>query len=334
MASGSTLTLVKTGGNMVLTQVVAGTDTVLASDYNTSLKSPMDTLLGSSTSPALNNATWVPGDWYGWNAGGAVGANTATTSDTINATGVGTNGSVRNLQDSVQSASLYLGNTLETGVGTDIVAGNTITAAFFNNLMLDIEDLWNGRFSPASSTSTSSNPVNGLPLSFSNTATLDTAFTFASATDFYEFFIKGCGLGVDMDAASGSGAVGTAWVNSITAVDTVVLYVNSITSGAGTPSSWGVHNLSTAFKTLLTYNISSAPYTTDTIVVQAKVNSTTAPTVLTFRTIYTDTGDNNVDANPSFTSQNYALKVVGNSNGSGFNFNKTITVSQGSWSIT
>ena len=132
MASGSAVTI--TGGTN-MTQVVAGTDTIAAADFNNA-RTNVNTLLSGAAD--VTTGTFTVANTYGWNQGGA-GVSAASAGNTVQDTGAG---GFKDLQDDVQAMCAFLGQSVRSGVGSDVSTSDTITAATWNNLMLNVKDCW------------------------------------------------------------------------------------------------------------------------------------------------------------------------------------------------
>jgi hypothetical protein len=310
MASGSTITA---DGLTTMTQVVAGTDLVETPDFNNA-RTNLNNLLGAPFDITLG--TFDPTFTYGYNQGGA-GVGAASTGANILATGA--NGAFKDLQDDIQAVCAFLGVSLRTGVGTDVTTSTTITAATWNNLMLNIQDCWNARFSPASTTRTQG--VTSRVTAWTNTLTQITTWTWSTEEDCRAFFNGGGSLGMLLSRTGGStNDQNTSWTNAMNAIGDVDLRHDTTTASAGTLSGIGFYELSTSYQTLLTYTSPTSPYTNDTIVISALVNSTTNPTSVSIRTELTDADDNNVDESVDGTTGFSYFSKRPDPSGSGFTF--------------
>ena len=170
MASGSSVTA---DGMTTMTQVEVG-DTIDDADFNNARTNVQDLMGGavdatlSAGSAFISNCTWLGTRWcrcYYSPAGEVVDASSA-------------NG-FKDLQDDVQAMCAFLGVSVRTGVGTDVTSSTTITAATWSNLMLNIQDCWNSRFSPNSRTSSTDDSVT-FGSSWTNSLAQETTWTFAS----------------------------------------------------------------------------------------------------------------------------------------------------------
>jgi hypothetical protein len=311
MASGANVLV--TGGT-TMRQVVASTDTVEIADFNNP-RININTLL--NTPNAVTLGTYTESSTYGYGQGGStVGA--ATSAATILASG--TNGAFKILQDDVQALCAFLGQTLRTGVGTDVTTSDTITAATWSNLMLNVKDCWDNRFSPASRTAATATSATR-STSWVNSLTQVTTWTFADANACRAFFNGGGALGVSASRTGGtSKPQNTSWTNMLSAVGDVWLFHNTTTTSAGTPASLGFYNMTTTFQQILSYFGGATNYTSDFVRVRARVNSTTAPTQVIIETYLEDAGDNVIDDNVDGTLTINARRNQPDANGSGFTF--------------
>ena len=310
MASGSTVSI---SGGTDMTQVVAGTDNVAAADFNNA-RTNVNTLLAGAADVTLG--TFTLASTYGWTQGGA-GVASATTGNTVQDTGAG---GFKDLQDDVQAMCAFLGQTVRSGVETDVTTSTTITAATWNNLMLNIKDCWDNRFSPASRTASTDASVTRTT-AWTNTLTQETTWTFASEGDCRAFFNGGGAVGVSASRSGGSTHdQNTQWTNKLSAISDIWLYHNTTTASAGTSAGLGFYELTTAYQQIVIYYGGSSPYTSDYIKVEAKVNSTTNPTVVTLKTTLLDAGDNVLDQNVDGTLTINARRNQPDASGSGFSF--------------
>lgn len=311
MASGSTIT---GDGLTTMTQVVAGTDVVETPDFNNA-RTNVDLMLSTANDQALG--TYDPTFTYGYGQGG-VGVGAAVLSNLVLATGA--NGAFKDLQDDVQALCAFLGVTLRTNVGTDVTTGDVILADTWNNLMLNVEDCWSVRFSPASTT-ISTDASATFVTSWTNTLTQTTTWTFANENDCRAFFNGGGAVGVSASRTGGTASdQNTDWTNRLSALGDVFLLHDSCTSGAGTPSGVGFYELTTSYQTLVQYFGGTSPYTSDFIQVDALIDSITNPTVVTIRTQLTDADDGVIDAPVDGTLTINGRRTQPDASGSGFSF--------------
>lgn len=310
MASGSTVSI---SGGTDMTQVVAGTDLIAAADFNNA-RTNVNTLLSGAADVTLG--TFTLASTYGWNQGGA-GVAAATTGNNVTATGAG---GFKDLQDDVQAMCAFLGVTVRSGVGSDVTTADTITAATWNNLMLNIKDCWDNRFSPNSRTASTDASVTRTT-AWTNTLTQETTWTFANEGACRAFFNGGGAVGVSASRSGGSTHdQNTQWTNKLSALSDVWLYHDTTTASAGTSAGIGFYELTTAYQQLVIYYGGASPYTSDYVKVDAKVNSTTNPTVVTVKMTLLDAGDNVLDQNVDGTLTINARRNQPDASGSGFSF--------------
>ena len=310
MASGSAITI--TGGTN-MTQVVAGTDTIAAVDFNNA-RTNVNTLLSGAADVTLG--TFTVASTFGWNQGGA-GVTAAIVGGIAGITG---GGGFKDLQDDVQAMCAFLGQSVRTGVGSDVTSADTITAATWNNTMLNVKDCWDARFVPASRTAATDASVTRTA-SWTNTLTQETTWTFASEGDLRSYFNGGGAVGVSSSRSGGtSNSQNTQWTNKLSGISDVWLYHNTTTASAGTSAGLGLYELTTAYQQIMIFYGGTSPYTSDYIQVNAKVNSTTNPTVITLQTKLRDEGDNVLDEAVDGTLTINARRLQPGANGSGFSF--------------
>ena len=309
MASGSTITA---GGMQTMTQVVAGTDLVEAPDFNNA-RTNIDRLFSAAQSVTLG--TFTANSTYGWDQGGA-GVNPAAAGGLVfadNATG-----GFKRLQDDVQAACAFLGVNLRAGVGNDVTTSTVISAATWNNLMLNVQDIWNNRFNPTSVTMSSTSSAT-FTNNWNNQLTQTTTFSFTNAAQARAFFNLGGGLGISASRTGGhTRDQNTNWTNKLNAVGDIILRHNTTTSGAGSPASIGFYDLTTTNQQLIQYFGSPNPYQGDFIRVSARVNNTSTPTQVIFDVVLFDSVDGVIDDFSDGTLTINARRRQPNENGSGF----------------
>lgn len=280
MASGSTITAT---GMQTMTQVVAGTDLILPADYNNA-RTNVDRLL--STAQDVTLGTFSLGSTFGYGQGGAT-TSARSTGNLVQANNA--TGGFKQLQDDVQSLASFLGITLRSGVGTDVTSSDTITAATWNNLMLDIRDIWNGRFSPAAGSLTTTTEVSRTYTSaWSNSLTQETTFTFANEAACRAFFNAGGKLGVSSSRTGGSSTTqNTNWSSLLSAMGDVFMGHDNTTASSGTSTGRGFYELGTGYQQLLN-KFGSGSYATNYFRLEGRVNSTTNPTIVYLRSTWAD----------------------------------------------
>lgn len=309
MASGSTVSL---SGGTTMTQVVTG-DTIDDADFNNA-RANVQSLLGNSQDVTLG--TFTASSTYGWGQGGAGVNNTSAGTPVYASAG---NVGFKDLQDDVQAMCAFLGVSLRSGVGSDVGTSTTIAASTWSNLMLNIKDCWDNRFSPSSS-SVATDASKTFGSAWTNSLTQETAWTFGSENDCRRFFNGGGKLGFSGSYSGSSGAQYNSWVTALSNMGNFFLKHNTSESGAGAITGVGFYELSTGYQNLMTGSVGTTPYSGDTIVIQGRVNSTTNPTIVYLKMILTDASDNVIDASSTGTLTINARRSQPNANGSGFSF--------------
>ena len=318
MASGSTVAL---SGGSTMTQVVTG-DVIDDNDYNL-MRQNIDKLFGGAQDVTLG--TYTASSTYGWGQGG-VGVSAVSAGEVVDATSA--NG-FKDLQDDVQAMCAFLGVTVRTGVGTDVTSSDTITASTWSNTMLNIQDCWNNRFSPASRTAATDGSETRTA-AWTNTLTQITSFNFGTEAAARAFFNGGGGVGVSASRTGGSSHdQNTQWTNKLSAISDVFLFHDTTTGSAGTSAGIGFYELTTSAQQLLIYYGGASPYTSDFVKVSGYVNSVTNPTIVYIRIDLQDAGDNVLDQNVDGTLTINARRTSPDANGSGFSFSNP-SASQGS----
>lgn len=308
MASGSTYSL---SGGTTMTGVVAG-DVIDDADYNNA-RANVNTLMGTPNDVTLG--TYTASSSKGWNQGGA-GVSTVSAGETIDATSA--NG-FKDLQDDVQAMCAFLGVTVRTNVGTDVTSSTTINATTWTNLMLNVQDCWNGRFSSASTTlSTDASKTYGS--SWTNSLTQETTWTFSNEADCRGFFNGGGRVGVSGSYTGSSGDQFTAHANRLSGMGDFYMKYDTSGASAGSASGVGFYELTTSYQQLWIYYGASSPYSNDYIKVEGKINSTTNPTVVTLKTTLVDATDNVIDASATGTLTLNCRRTQPDASGSGFSF--------------
>lgn len=279
MASGSAVTI---SGGTTMTQVVAG-DTIDDADFNNA-RANVDRLLSGAQDVTLG--TFTLSSTYGYGQGGA-GVNATAAGNLVYADNA--TGGFKRLQDDVQALCAFLGQTVRTGVGTDVTAGDTISATTWSNLMLNIKDCWDNRFSPASRTTTTDASVTRTT-QWKTSLAQETTWTFANEGDLREFFNGGGRLGFSSSRTGGSSTTqNTNWTNLLSAMgDVYMTYDTTFSTGAtGTSAGKGLYELSTSNQQLY-IKYGSGSYASNYFRMLGRVNSTTNPTVITLRAEYSD----------------------------------------------
>lgn len=278
MASGSTIT---SGGMTTMTQVVAGTDTVAPADFNNA-RTNVNLLLGNAADVTLG--TYTATSTYGYTQGGA-GVSAASSGGLIYADNA--TGGFKRLQDDVQSLCAFLGQAVRTNVGSDVTTATTILATTWNNLMLNIKDCWDNRFSPASTSNVTDDSVTRTT-AWTSTLTEETTWTFGSEAACRAFFNAGGALGVSSSRSGGSASTqNTNWADLLSAMGTVLMNYNDTSASSGTSAGIGFYELTTSYQQLL-IKYGSGAYASNFFKLEGKVDSITDPTVITLKSTYSD----------------------------------------------
>jgi hypothetical protein len=277
MASGSTYTV---SGGTTMTGVVAG-DTIDDADFNNA-RTNVNTLLGTAADVTLG--TYTAASTKGWGQGGA-GVSAASQGGLVYADNA--TGGFKRLQDDVQAMCAFLGVSVRTGVGSDVTSGSTITASTWTNLMLNIQDCWNARFSPAAySTSTSTSKT--YTSSWNTSLTQETTYTWGSEALLRAYFNGGGGIGFSSSRSGGSSTTqNTNWTDTLSAMGDLFMIYNTATGSSGTNAGVGLYELGTGYTTIWT-KFGSGSYASNFFKMEAKVNSTTNPTVVTLKATWSD----------------------------------------------
>jgi len=279
MASGSTYSV---SGGTTMTGVVAG-DIIDADDFNNA-RTNMNTLLGTAADVTLG--TYTASSTKGWGQGGA-GVSAASAGGLIYADNA--TGGFKRLQDDVQSACAFLGVSVRSGVGTDVADGDTISATTWTNLMLNVQDCWNNRFSPAS-ISANTDATKTRTTQWNSSLAQETSWTFTNEGQARAFFNMGGRLGFSSSRSGGSSTTqNTNWSNLLSAMgDVYINYNNLVFSGStGTSAGKGFYELTTSYQQVY-IKYGSGSYASNYFRMLGKVNSTTNPTVVTLKAEYSD----------------------------------------------
>jgi hypothetical protein len=272
MASGSSITI--TGGTN-MTQVVVG-DNIEDGDFNNA-RTNIGLMLGNAADVTLG--TYTASSTYGYTQGGA-GVSAASAGGLVYADNA--TGGFKRLQDDIQALCAFTGQAVRTGVGSDVADGDSITAAMWSNVMLNIEDCWNNRFTPSSRTSSTIGTTTYTSTWYS-TLSQETTFTFASETACRGFFNGGGRIGFSASRASGGSTTqNTDWTNLLSAMGDVYLDLNTGGGSSGTNAGKGFYELSTSYQQLW-QKFGSGSYASNYIKISGKINSTTNPTVVTLK---------------------------------------------------
>ena len=291
MASGATLTV--TGGtNMV--KVVTG-DVVGTADYDNmvanlsrQLATPADITLGTYTASST----------YGYNQTAL--SLDAATGETISASN--TSQGYKNLQDEAQALATFLGQSLYSSSSTDKSAGDSITASDWSNLMEDTKTLFDARLSvPGGSLTTDASGTTSRTSAWGSSGTPEVTheFThsFSSEAHCRGFFNAGGEVlftasrsgGTSGSSAGTIGSQNANWTSLLSAMGTLTFNLNNLTSSGstGTSAGKGFYELTTSYVQMYS-KYGSGSYASNYYKIDAKVNSTTNPTVVSFKVTMRD----------------------------------------------
>lgn len=310
MPSGNVVTI--TGGTN-MQEVIAGTDSVLATDEQ-NIRTNIDNMLGNAQDVTLG--TFTESNTFGYTQGGVGSTPAATVGLNIKADD-GSFGFKR-LQDDVQALCAFLGQTVRTEVGSDVTTSTNITATLWSNMMLNIKDCWDNRFSPASTT-TSTDATTTYVSAWSVSLSQETTWTFSSEEDCRGFFNGGGALGVTVSRSGGSAtSQNTDWTNLLSAMGEVMLLHDTCSGSTGTNAGLGFYEL-TASNQQLWQKFGAGAYASNYYRLLGRVNSTTNPTVVTLRSEWNDAhtgGTDSVDGTMTLNSR----RRQPDASGSGFSF--------------
>ena len=276
MASGSSLTV---SGGTTMTGVNSG-DTITDSDYN-NMRTNVNTLLGNAADVTLG--TYTASNTYGWGQGGA-GVTTVSAGELIDAT---SGNGFKDLQDDIQAMCAFLGVSVRSGVGTDVADGGTISATTWTNSMLNVQDCWNARFSPASRTGATGDSET-YTSQWNTSLTAEATFTWANEGLCRAYFNGGGRIGFSASRAGGSSTTqNTNWTDTLSAMGEALLLHDTGAGSSGTNAGVGFYELTTSYQTIWT-KFGSGSYSSNFFKMEAKANSTTNPTVVTLKATFSD----------------------------------------------
>ena len=277
MPSGSNYNV---SGGTTMVGVAAG-DTIEDGDFN-NMRTNVNTLMG--TAADVTTGTYTASNTYGWGQGGA-GVNAASAGGLIYADNA--TGGFKRLQDDIQAMCAFLGVSVRSGVGSDVADGGSIGAATWTNSMLNVQDCWNARFSPASRTGATGNSST-YTSAWANSLTAEATYTFASEGACRGYFNGGGRIGFSASRSGGSSTTqNTNWTNTLSAMGEALLLHDTASGSSGTNAGVGFYELTTSYKTVWT-KFGSGSYASNFFKLEAKVNSTTNPTVVTCKATFSD----------------------------------------------
>ena len=277
MPSGSNYNV---SGGTTMVGVEAG-DSIEDGDFN-NMRTNVNTLMG--TAADVTTGTYTASNTFGWGQGGA-GVNAASAGGLIYADNA--TGGFKRLQDDIQAMCAFLGVSVRSGVGSDVADGGSISAATWTNSMLNVQDCWNARFSPASRTAATGNSKT-YTSAWANSLTSEATYTFASEGACRGYFNGGGRIGFSASRAGGSSTTqNTNWTNTLSAMGDALLLHDTGAGSSGTNAGIGFYELTTSYQTIWT-KFGSGSYASNFFKLEAKVNSTTNPTVVTCKATFSD----------------------------------------------
>lgn len=277
MPSGSDYTV---SGGTTMTGVNTG-DTIEDGDFN-NMRTNVNTLMGNAAD--VTTGTYTASNTYGWGQGGA-GVNAASAGGLIYASNA--TGGFKDLQDDIQAMCAFLGVSVRSGVGSDVADGGTISATTWTNSMLNVQDCWNARFSPSSRTSATGDSST-YTSAWANSLTAEATYTFANEGACRAYFNGGGRIGFSASRAGGSSTTqNTNWTDTLSAMGDALLLHDTGAGSSGTNAGLGFYELTTSYQTIWT-KFGSGSYASNFFKMEALVNSTTNPTVVTLRATFSD----------------------------------------------
>ena len=277
MPSGSNYNV---SGGTTMVGVAAG-DIIEDGDFN-NMRTNVNTLMG--TAADVTTGTYTASNTFGWGQGGA-GVNAASAGGLIYADNA--TGGFKRLQDDIQAMCAFLGVSVRSGVGSDVADGGSIGAATWTNSMLNVQDCWNARFSPASRTAATGNSKT-YTSAWANSLTAEATYTFASEGACRGYFNGGGRIGFSASRSGGSSTTqNTNWTNTLSAMGEALLLHDTASGSSGTNAGVGFYELTTSYKTIWT-KFGSGSYASNFFKLEAKINSTTNPTVITCKATFSD----------------------------------------------
>lgn len=284
-------------------------DTIQTPDYD-NMVSNLNTILGTPADVTLG--TFTATSVYGYNQ--STLSLDAAPGETVSASNTGQG--FKNLQDEVQALASFLSVSINST--SDVSAGDTITAVSFNNLMDDVKTVWDNRLDVPVASTTSANlgassRTTGWGSSATPEVTHEFSVTFSSETHARGFFNAGGRIlftgsrtgGTTGTAAGTIGSQNADWTALLSGMGTLTFDIdNLVSSGAtGTSAGKGFYELGTAYAQLY-IKYGAGAYASNFYKIEGKINSTTNPTVITFKVTMRDdhalnSGALGPDGNPS-----------------------------------
>ena len=277
MPSGSSYTV---SGGTTMTGVAAG-DVIEDGDFN-NMRTNVNTLMG--TAADVTTGTYTASNTFGWGQGGA-GVNAASAGGLIYADNA--TGGFKRLQDDIQAMCAFLGVSVRSGVGSDVADGGGISATTWTNSMLNVQDCWNARFSPASRTGATGNSST-YTSAWANSLTAEATYTFGSEAACRGYFNGGGRIGFSASRAGGSSTTqNTNWTDTLSAMGEALLLHDTGSGSSGTNAGIGFYELTTSYQTIWT-KFGSGSYASNFFKLEAKINSTSNPTIITCKATFSD----------------------------------------------
>ena len=277
MPSGSNYNV---SGGTTMVGVEAG-DSIEDGDFN-NMRTNVNTLMG--TAADVTTGTYTASNTFGWGQGGA-GVNAASAGGLIYADNA--TGGFKRLQDDIQAMCAFLGVSVRSGVGSDVADGGGISATTWTNSMLNVQDCWNARFSPASRTGATGNSST-YTSAWANSLTAEATYTFGSEAACRGYFNGGGRIGFSASRAGGSSTTqNTNWTDTLSAMGEALLLHDTGSGSSGTNAGIGFYELTTSYQTIWT-KFGSGSYASNFFKLEAKINSTSNPTIITCKATFSD----------------------------------------------
>jgi hypothetical protein len=260
----------------------------MVANLSRQLATPADITLGTYTASST----------YGYNQTAL--SLDAATGETISASN--TSQGYKNLQDEAQALATFLGQSLYSSSSTDKSAGDSITASDWSNLMEDTKTLFDARLSvPGGSLTTDASGTTSRTSAWGSSGTPEVTheFThsFSSEAHCRGFFNAGGEVlftasrsgGTSGSSAGTIGSQNANWTSLLSAMGTLTFNLNNLTSSGstGTSAGKGFYELTTSYVQMYS-KYGSGSYASNYYKIDAKVNSTTNPTVVSFKVTMRD----------------------------------------------
>ena len=153
--------------------------------------------------------------------------------------------------------------------------------------MLNVQDCWNARFSPASRTNATADSET-YTSQWNTSLTAEATFTWANEGLCRAYFNGGGRIGFSASRAGGSSTTqNTNWTDTLSAMGDAQLLYDQGAGSSGTNAGTGFYELTTSYQTIWT-KFGSGSYASNFFKMEAKINSTTNPTVITLKATFSD----------------------------------------------